>query len=432
MKRDDIIGHSFHCPKCKLKMVPALGEHNVEHFRHLGSRCKYDMFLHSMAEWIFFYEYKKCLEEKKPFFVEVPILVRCNLSCILIEHYDCKDHYHPMKVNLTRFFSHIYMEESVQVEDEIRRPDLLLESDSGEKLWIEIFVTNSDETKHKKAPIIEIKIESEDDFELIRKHNVNCFERIRTFNYNPYPSLNPTINPPCSSYYKFECNKNGKGTGSFIPIKSLGTNQSNSYYRCLLRLNKDGNYNYYDSKDGEMPFRLSKAELDWILGQHLLEMDGKKSILCDVQLWNEEHICCNCANRYIEYKISDDNRSQKKLLKNCDDCNYGAPSQGNPHGPAIWCWKYKRKSPRVCASFIEKRNVFRQMEKISFCSISKDFSPNIDTSCEFFTSKLQMSLITPPHKLFSTISSEEMSKRICLIWYHISKMIIDQEYNGKR
>lgn len=59
------------------------------------------------------------------------------------------------------------------IDGRYRRPDLLLESDSGEKLMVEIWVSHeTGDEKRKQGKVLEIKISSEDDIDKIRTHKL--------------------------------------------------------------------------------------------------------------------------------------------------------------------------------------------------------------------------------------------------------------------
>ena len=76
-------------------------------------------------------------------------------------------------VDLTKIYKSIKREYRVQVDDHFRRPDILLTSDTGEQLWIEIWVTHDTTVeKRKDGHIVELKIYNEKDLEQIRNHKL--------------------------------------------------------------------------------------------------------------------------------------------------------------------------------------------------------------------------------------------------------------------
>ena len=59
----------YYCPNCKDEMIPILGDKREHHFRHKVQPCRYETYLHSLAEKTFLDEYRKCLAEGEPFFL---------------------------------------------------------------------------------------------------------------------------------------------------------------------------------------------------------------------------------------------------------------------------------------------------------------------------------------------------------------------------
>ena len=165
--------HDFTCPCCGKEMRAALGDHNAHHFRHIGTECTPNYYLHSTAEQVFYEEYKKCLDERRPFVITVYSEVQCVDSCSRYNRYDCPKRYIKKTINLTEVYTKISPETKVMIDGRFRRPDLLLESETGKQLWVEIWVTHkTDEDKRKDRDILEIKIESEEDIERIRSHEL--------------------------------------------------------------------------------------------------------------------------------------------------------------------------------------------------------------------------------------------------------------------
>lgn len=166
--------HKFYCPCCGREMEAVLGPVREDHFRHKGEPCGYNNYLHSTAEDVFFEEYTNCLNRGRPFIITVFPEIQCNPACTLAKKDSCsKRHKDKTKIDLTRKFKRIKPEVRVFQDGRYRRPDLLLESDSGETLMVEIWVSHeTDAEKRKQGNILEIKIASEDDIEKIRTHRL--------------------------------------------------------------------------------------------------------------------------------------------------------------------------------------------------------------------------------------------------------------------
>lgn len=163
--------HTFTCPCCGLEMMAVLGDIRARHFRHEGTTCDPNFYLHSTAEQVFYEEYKKCLDEGKPFIITVFSEIRCVEDCSIINKQDCPKRFKEQTINLTEVYSKISPETKVLINGRYRRPDLLLESETGKQLWVEIWVSHrTEENKRKDGDILEIKIESKEDIHKIRSH----------------------------------------------------------------------------------------------------------------------------------------------------------------------------------------------------------------------------------------------------------------------
>lgn len=206
----------FICPCCKLEMRPVLGRYIEQHFRHKGEPCRYDKYLHSIAEESFLREYNHCLKYGTPFVLKTLVQVRCNGGCVLLIDRNCKEQFIPYDIDLTKHYTKIAKEERVETgPSSFRRPDILLESETGEQIWIEIFVTHKSgeekisDANRKGAKIIEIKIHDEhcEGLRAITDHLLSQTEDIVFHNIKPELIDPPEgFNPPCMKYlvYKYE------------------------------------------------------------------------------------------------------------------------------------------------------------------------------------------------------------------------------------
>ena len=165
--------HTFTCPCCGSPMMAVLGEFRAIHFRHEGTTCDPNYYLHSTAEQVFYEEYKKCLDEGKPFIIRVFSETQCVNDCSIHNKQDCPKRYKEQIINLTGIYSKISPETRVNIDGRYRRPDLLLESEAGKQLWVEIWVSHkTEESKRKDGDILEIKIESKEVIQRIRSHDL--------------------------------------------------------------------------------------------------------------------------------------------------------------------------------------------------------------------------------------------------------------------
>lgn len=239
--------HKFYCPHCHNEMYATFGEVQSPHFRHNGDKCQHSKYLHDLAEFVFYEEYLKCLNNGWPFILELRIPTPCNNACVLKDHIDCREHYIHKTVDLTKEYTLISLEKRVDIDDRYRRPDILLESLDGKQLWIEIWVSHETELdKRKDGRIIEIKIDSEKDLDKIKQHKIVQSEgedldvrifNIETDNNDEDYSLE---NYPCEQYFCFK-------VGSFGSMAEIVDQIENSigldvYYRVILRLNWKGRH----------------------------------------------------------------------------------------------------------------------------------------------------------------------------------------------
>lgn len=173
LSRELCNGHKYYCPDCHNEMYPTFGQKYVHHFRHLGAVCQKSNYLHATAEYMFLEEYNRCLDNEEPFLLELHSHVACDQQCIEKRNRTCMAHKNTTVVDLTKIYKSVKREYRVQVDDHFRRPDILLTSDTGEQLWIEIWVTHeTTEEKRKDGHIVELKIYNEKDLEQIRNHKL--------------------------------------------------------------------------------------------------------------------------------------------------------------------------------------------------------------------------------------------------------------------
>ena len=238
----------YYCPKCRGVMVPVLGPIRVKHFRHLGAQCKRDDYLHGLAEAAFMEEYQKCLDNGLPFYLEMPVPAWCNKSCVLAEHFQCKERYVRKLIDLTIDFKIITQEARVNTGDKsYRRPDILLQSEDGKQsLWIEFFVTHEvGEEKQKMGRIVEIKISSEKDIDtIIRAHKIVQSDDkehwVRLYNISTVVLDEPLqAVPPCDKFFLYE---GIYSYGSHRIVDKVPKKDGAVQYQIVLRLNWHGKH----------------------------------------------------------------------------------------------------------------------------------------------------------------------------------------------
>ena len=422
-KRQDTEGLTFRCPWCDGIMVPAMGERNIEHFRHKGMPCDNDNRLHKTAEMVFLEEYRKCLDQSLPFYLEMPVPVPCNHGCILKEHNDCNEHYILRETDLTKRFRTISLEPRVVVDDEVRFPDILLESATGEQLWIEIFVTNSDETKHSIASVIEIKIENDDDIATFLTHKISVSDKIKAYNVNLFPTLYTSINPPCDKQYVFESVNGKNGLGRIESVEKIEPCISSSqHYRCILHLNRGLGYRNPVPPDFESTFqRISLRELDWLMSLRMLSGTDNFFLRTDGP-------CMDCT--HLERITGQIDRALKMQMRQCDICKSGMTSQGDPGGPAVWCTSrgiLTKKAPRDCFSFRERAFVPNNEFVHHHCNLLQQDRALWDHGCDSFEPKRADKGVTIPGFVLPDVPAEQKKDVLISIWKCLSTLIRKEE-----
>lgn len=193
----------FFCIVCENELIAKLGKIKTHHFAHKNIvTCSGETYLHLLGKQIFFDNFTDCLNNKKPFFIELYQKIFCDyyqndfkLNCNLEEKL--------IKFDITKFFNKIVLEKK---EDSFI-PDLMLISKSGEdKIFIEIAVTHlsNDKKLSSKYRIIEIKLNDEEDLEPIRNNLLSIKdENIKFKNFKTKPLVEPICNGNCKYNYNF-------------------------------------------------------------------------------------------------------------------------------------------------------------------------------------------------------------------------------------
>lgn len=167
--------HLFTCPYCRKKMMARLGPKNERHFAHIGDACEHNGYLHSSVEEVFYEEYKKCLDNGLPFVISVFSEIRCAEGC-LSSIKDCQKRFKKQEINLTDIYKKVSPEKQVEIDGHFRRPDILLESEYGQQLWVEIWATHkSEDDKYKDGDILEVRVSEENEESVlnsIRSHKL--------------------------------------------------------------------------------------------------------------------------------------------------------------------------------------------------------------------------------------------------------------------
>lgn len=241
----------FSCPYCNNKMYATFGATQIWHFRHDGDPCDPSNYIHSTAERLFLDEYLRCLNENKPFYLEWSW---CNEACVVNSPTTCPIGKENHLFDLTKAFTKATIEKTVNLFDgRRRRPDVLLETNDGLQLWIEIWVSHeTDSIKQKDGHIVEIRICGKSDLdrfrEMVKEHRITPWsenkDNIRQFGLDSaffkragLPSM-ASLTFPCDKFFCFVVTPDGRYKTSLILPSNVDSAEPGSLlYRIVLRLN---------------------------------------------------------------------------------------------------------------------------------------------------------------------------------------------------
>ena len=163
---------------------------------------------------------------------------------------DCQEHHFHKEVDLAKHFTKISLEKNVSVGDgRKRKPDILLETEEGRQLWVEIFVTNEtkqpklNDAEKKGVQVIEIKITDEHckGLEAIQEHRLVQDDDIRFFNM-PLKTDIPNAETlfPCMKFFVYERIDGQKKT--YISKDCPAKPEKESDYSLVINLNWGGSW----------------------------------------------------------------------------------------------------------------------------------------------------------------------------------------------
>ena len=163
----------FTCISCGNELLACLGSKNQHHFRHKTEvDCNPETYLHKMGKYTFIKVYRECLAQGKPFNITLKQKVTCvkEKDCQVKHSFgdilDVCSTYEWRNFDLTQYYDCVAEEEHV----ESFVADILLKrSKDDQPILVEIMVSHACEENKIKSGyrIIEIKLNKEDDLELI-------------------------------------------------------------------------------------------------------------------------------------------------------------------------------------------------------------------------------------------------------------------------
>jgi len=191
---------SYFCIGCGNELIARLGKIKVHHFSHKKEvNCSGETYLHLLGKQLLYDNYLECLKTNVPFNIEFYQKRVCN-------HYEqdlgvkCNLEKSIVKFDLTQHFDKISIEE----REGSFIADIMLTSKSGkDKIFIEIAVTHlsTEQKLNSKYRIIEINIDSEEDFEPIKSKLLSINNSKIKFKNFKTKQIN--CNGNCENIYNF-------------------------------------------------------------------------------------------------------------------------------------------------------------------------------------------------------------------------------------
>ena len=83
----------YFCIGCGQKIIPRLGDIRIHHFWHKNEshNCNKETYLHELGKKVFYETYKKCIEEKEPFYMTASLLNPITTKCVYNGLFKSKD-----------------------------------------------------------------------------------------------------------------------------------------------------------------------------------------------------------------------------------------------------------------------------------------------------------------------------------------------------
>lgn len=203
-------GMVFKCIGCGGDQVACLGKIRQKHFKHKNNNfsCADETYLHQLAKRVFYSEYTKCLEIRKPFYLSRQEDVICN-HCEQQYRLTC-DYTINVDHDLTKYFDKIFIEK----HHNGFVADILLQSERNGPLFVEFAVTHrcEEEKLNSGIRIIEYVISEEFDIKPIKAHEIKSnTSRIQLYNFGSRAQKQFVFNKNCNEIINvFIISKNQK------------------------------------------------------------------------------------------------------------------------------------------------------------------------------------------------------------------------------
>lgn len=182
------------CPHCGCRMLKRCGKIRTWHFAHdyrfaneVNKECSYESYLHSFAKL----RLKQWFEGSKNIILhyQQPVACRFVNDCIWKQNGDECSRIEERTIDLKRCLTHCTLEETVLVDGNRFRADLLWSNPQKPQndILVEVKVTHecTQKKKDSKKRIIEFEVHSEEDVESIVANDIRESEIVSFYGFSP-------------------------------------------------------------------------------------------------------------------------------------------------------------------------------------------------------------------------------------------------------
>lgn len=218
------------CPHCGCRMLKRCGNIRAWHFAHdyryeneINKECSYESYLHAFAKL----RLKEWFEESESIILHYQQSMVCKYAsdCIWKKSGDECSRLDEKTVDLKKYLTVCRLEETIHVDDDRFRADLLWSNPGNTKndILIEIKVSHECTQKKKESHkrIIEFEVHSEEDVEKIVANDIQECDTVRFYGFSPKVFVDEVM-PARYSLSKFIYYRTGKAfSGSECNCKSF-------------------------------------------------------------------------------------------------------------------------------------------------------------------------------------------------------------------
>lgn len=315
------------CPHCGCRMLKRCGNIRTWHFAHdyryaneVNKECSYESYLHAFAKL----RLKQWFEDSKSIMLHYQQSMVCKYAtdCFWKESGDECSRLEKKTVDLKKYLTVCRLEETVHVNDDRFRADLLWSNPDNSKndILIEIKVTHECTQKKKESHkrIIEFEVHSEEDVENIVANDIQESDTVKFYGFSPKEKVDEAMQARYS-LSKFIYFRTGRGlVKSAYDCKTFRNRKRGSLLEVTI---KNGNMSpdFYSKRQGSpevfsfgrfytwgLAFAKSKGydvRNCYLCNHHHYDYDEKK-LTCDLK--PNEPCKASHATSCNSYKLEED------------------------------------------------------------------------------------------------------------------------------